>query len=537
MVPRLIPSRGIYLTGEPVHVDVTGLAAAGIPAVLHVMELGVAVRAVGVHSSGTIAIGELPPGSYGITLVSDGIPLGRTAVQVVDAATRGAVHRYGFVVDYRADRDPATLADIVRRLHLTDIQFYDWAYRHADLLGGGERYDDALGNVVALDMVRALVQSCHDSGARALGYAAVYAVGRQEWPRWESIALLDALSRPYTLGDFLNVVDPGDPTWLGHLSADLAQAAETVGFDGFHLDQYGWPKSAMLPSGVRIDLAERFVSLIEALRARLPQSRLVFNNVNDFPTWATSRSSQDAVYIEVWEPHTTLADLADVVTRARAVGADKPVVIAAYQQCYLDAPRPAADQATALTMATLFSHGATHLLAGDAGRVLVDPYYVRNHPAEPATLDRLTRWYDFLVEHHCLLLDPEITDVTGSYAGSYNDDLDVAYPSAATSGQPKPGTVWRRITRRGDWLIVHLINLSATTDPRWDQPQPPPGDPGIGELRLRLGGGPPPSVLVADPDGRGHLEPVPVATDGCRGTAVLPALQTWQVVLVRYGDG
>ena len=28
--------------------------------------------------------------------------------------------------------------DTVRRLHLTGIQFYDWAYRHADLLGGGE---------------------------------------------------------------------------------------------------------------------------------------------------------------------------------------------------------------------------------------------------------------------------------------------------------------------------------------------------------------------------------------------------------------
>jgi len=97
--------------------------------------------------------------------------------------------------------------------------------------------------------------------------------------------------------------------------------------------------------------------------------------------------------------------------------------------------------------------------------------------------------------------------------------------------------VWRRITRRGDWLIVHLINLSANTDPRWDQPQPPSGDPGLGELRLRLVGGRPPSVLVADPDGRGHLEPVPVATDGCRGTAALPRLQTWQVVLVRYGDG
>ena len=40
------------------------------------------------------------------------------------------------------------------------------------------------------------------------------------------------------------------------------------------------------------------------------------------------------------------------------------------------------DLATSFTMATLFSHGATQLLAGEAGRVLVDPYYVDNHVAE-----------------------------------------------------------------------------------------------------------------------------------------------------------
>jgi hypothetical protein len=55
-------------------------------------------------------------------------------------------------------------------------------------------------------------------------------------------------------------------------------------------------------------------------------------------------------------------------------------------------------------MATLFSHGATHLLAGEDGRLLVDPYYVRNWPAEPSTIDLLADWYDFLVAHDELLL-------------------------------------------------------------------------------------------------------------------------------------
>ena len=64
------------------------------------------------------------------------------------------------------DRAPDR-GQLLRRLHLTGVQFYDWAYRHADLLGGGEQYDDALGQPVALDTVRRLVEMCHQVGADA----------------------------------------------------------------------------------------------------------------------------------------------------------------------------------------------------------------------------------------------------------------------------------------------------------------------------------------------------------------------------------
>ncbi len=96
----------------------------------------------------------------------------------------------------------------------------------------------------------------------------------------------------------------------------------------------------------------------------------------------------------------------------------KPVVIAAYQHVYDSAPAAASDR----------RHRAHHghavlprrrptCCAGEADRILVDPYYVRNHVAEPSTRDLLRRWYDFLVEHDELLTAPGITDVTGSYGG------------------------------------------------------------------------------------------------------------------------
>jgi dextranase len=520
---ELLPTRTIFANGEAVAVEVRGLAAPGRLVVRH---LGDPVIATDVAADGVVELGPLPTGGYGVELGA-----ARTALDVV--ADARSVLRYGFVVDYRPGRDPAPVQDNLRRLHLTGVQFYDWAYRHADLLGGGEEYADALGQPVSLGTVRALIAACHAAGSDALGYAAVYAVGPDEWPKWEHDALLTATGPAYALGDFLFVLDPAAPDWLEHFTADLAAASEQVGFDGYHLDQYGYPKRAHRPDGALVDVAESFVRLIEDVRAAQPDARLVFNNVNDFPTWRTARAPQDAVYVEVWKPQLTLGHLAQTVTRARAEGGGKPVVVAAYQHVYDTAPAAVADLAAALTMATLFSHGATHLLCGEADRILVDPYYVRNHAVEASTADLLHRYYDFAVAHGELLFPPGVDEVTSSVAGDYNDDLDVEYASAAVEQLPTAGTVWRRVTQVSPGrYAVHLINLLGQGDTEWDAPRRPPGDTGPGRLRMRRMGTALPRVRYASPDGQPHLLDVEVTVDGDFVSAQLPPLPVWQVVLV-----
>ncbi|MCG2800339.1 MAG: glycoside hydrolase family 66 protein, partial [Cellulomonas sp.] len=454
----------------------------------------------------------------------------RTAV-LVTTSSRARL-RYGFVASYPPDKDVDAVLDLVRALHLDAVQLYDWAYRHADLVGGGEQYTDALDQPIALSTVRRLVAGLAAVGSEALGYAAVYAVGNGEWDRWSHRAVLRADGAPWALGDFLRLVDPAAPDWQQHLVADLRASVSAVGLHGFHLDQYGFPRRAQLADGRTVDLAHSFRSLIEAVRTGLPEARLVFNNVNDFPTWATADAPQDAVYVEVWPPHTTLDSLARVVTRARAAGQGRPVVIAAYQHVYDTAPVEAADRTTALTMATLFSHGATQLLAGESGHVLVDPYYVRNHAADPSTLDLLHRWYDFLVAHDELLLDPRAVEVTGAWVGAYNESLDVRYPGAPTSDDAVAGSVWRRVVEVDGRLVMHLINLAGQTDTEWDAPRAAPADPGPGTLRVRRAGAAVPRVLVADPDGEGRLVPVEVSLDGEDATATLPAFATWQLVVI-----
>lgn len=535
LTSELLPTRTSYRPDQPVEIEVRDLSG---PATLSLWRMGEPVAEYPVPAGGIVSLGALAAGGYGVELTAADGTIARTAVEVV--ADARSVLRYGFVVDFRPDRNPAAVQDNLRRLHLTGVQFYDWAYRHADLLGGGPRYTDALGQPVSLDTVRALIEACHRVGSDALGYAAVYAVGPDEWPKWQHDALLTATGKPYALGDFLFILDPARQDWLEHFSADLTAATEQVGFDGFHLDQYGYPKRAHRPDGEVVDVADSFRTMIAAVRDALPQSRLVFNNVNDFPTWATASSPQDAVYIEVWPPHVGLEHLAHVATRARAEAGGKPVVIAAYQHVYDTVEAESADRATAFTMATLWSHGASHLLCGEADRILVDPYYVRNHPVSDSTASLLRRWYDFAVEHGELLGPGDIDDVTGSYAGSYNDDLDVSYQGATVQNQAQAGTVWRRITnvrtadQKPDQLVMHLINLSGQDDTRWDAPRQHPGDVGPGTVRIRRVGPGLPRVRYADPDRQSRLVDVEVTAAGDFATAQLPAPHLWQLVVIDY---
>ncbi len=524
---QILPARSRYSTDADVLVEVR---AAG-PGRLVLRHLGAVAVTADVAGPGTVSLGTLPAGGYGLDLEApDGTTAARTAVLVSDEPR--ARMRYGFVASYAPDKDVAAVVDLARRLHLDAIQLYDWAYRHADLLGGGETYADPLGQQISLETVRRLSAGLAKVGTDALGYAAVYGVGHDEWPAWSHRALLRADGAPWALGDFLRLVDPGAPDWQEHFVSDLRAAVEAVGLAGFHLDQYGYPRRAGLVGGGYVDLAMSFRSLIEASRAGLPDERLVFNNVNDFATPATADAPQDAVYIEVWPPHTTLGSLARLVERARAAGGTRPVVIAAYQHVYDTAPAPEADLATSFTMATLFSHGATQLLAGESGHLLVDPYYVRNHLAEPETLALLQRWYDFLVEHDELLMSPDAVDVSGPWVGAFNDALDVTFEAVSTTDDPTPGGVWRRVVQVGDLLVVHLINLAGQTDSEWDAPRAVPIDPGAGTLRVKRAGSAVPVVRVADPDRGGHLTEVAVELDGEDAVAALPSPHVWQIVAI-----
>lgn len=527
---ELLPLKTTFGIGEPVVVELRGAPFAVHVELWH-LDRVVARRSAQARAPSIVRFPPQPNGGYGVIALGTDGAMARTALDVLEHPLRRP--RYGFVSGFEPGRDAVPVVDHFRRLHLNAVQFYDWMYRHASLLPPEESFVDPLGRRISLDTVRRLVDGLQAAGSIALGYAAVYAVGPDEWPAWRAAGLLRPDGEPWTLGrDFLSIVDPSDRRWSWHLAGELRRAVEAVGFSGFHLDQYGWPKRALRGDGSVVDLAAAFPKLIRRLHRALPEARLIFNNVNAFPLWSTASAPQDAVYVEVWPPHHRLGHLAELVSTSRHLAPEKPPILAAYLSPYSGADFRAAERAAKLVMATIFSHGGFHLLCGEEGAVLTDPYYPRHARLGARGREMFRRWYDFAVRYGDLLFLPEAGDITRTVLGGVNEELRVegAVPVAT---DPEPGVVWARVVALHDLLVVHLINLVGQEETNWNAPKRP--IPTIRGLRLSVlrQGRSAPTFAAAEPDRRPDLQRLRSTEEDGRDVVRLPPLGTWMVILLR----
>jgi len=517
---ELLPTKATFAPGEPLEVEVRDAHG---PVTVTLFRLDEAV-AEAEGSDGIARFPAQPEGGYGVE--ADGAA---SALDVLaDPLSRP---RYGFVSHYEAGRATDGVADNVRRLHLNCVQFYDWMYRHADLLPPQDEFEDALGRPISLDTVRRLAAAVREAGSLPLAYAAVYAAGRDEWPEWADDGLYRADGTPWTLGDdFLWNVDPTSDRWFDHFAGDLDRTLG-VGFAGFHLDQYGAPKRALRSDGTEVDLAAAFPALIDRLAGRLPAARLIFNNVNDFPVWSTAGAKQDAIYIEVWSPHDRLEHLAELVAKARLLAPEKPVILAAYLSSYTG-DEEAASMAERLQLATVFSHGGATLLHGEERGALTEAYYVRHKELGPASEDAARRYYDFAVRYGDLLFDRDAVEVTRTHLGGVNEEITIEAPVPAAT-DCAPGVLWARAVRTSRGLLVSLIDLSAQEDDRWDAPKR--GGTELAGVRVAVERArrDAPRFFAADPEGSPSLRPLVSAHEGRHDVVELPAFRTWSLLWVR----
>ncbi|MEP6631696.1 MAG: glycoside hydrolase family 66 protein, partial [Lapillicoccus sp.] len=306
-----------------------------------------------------VDLGPLPVGSYAVRLTTESSSAATAFDVLTDPMSRP---RYGFLADFAADRtDNEALPDSLRAFHINVVQLYDWMYRHAELVPPTDEFLDPLARPLSLATVRRLVDTVHEIGGAALGYAAVYGAGQEYAAAHPDQVLHRRDGSPWMLADFLWIMDvtPGS-AWSRHIVGAMRRAVTEVGFDGLHLDQYGHPKTALTAAGERVDLADAFPALIDAVRDALPSSTLIFNNVNDFPTRRTVTARQDATYIEVWSPSDDYADLVRLVEVARDLAPSRPVILAAYLVPFATAGGAAVVATARLALATVWAAGGQY---------------------------------------------------------------------------------------------------------------------------------------------------------------------------------
>ncbi len=460
----IIPDKGVYRPGETPVIEIRGLHDGGELSVTHFADI---VSRIAVQPGcSRVELESLPEGGYGLDFAS-----ARTALDVVDNPFRRP--RYAFLSELADGERTPEIVQFMRRIHATHVQFYDWAYRHDELLAPEQHYTDPLGLERSLDVIRERARQLKKVGASALGYVAIYAIPAAAEARWTASLMYRQDGTPFRLGEnFLSLTDPSDAAWRAHFYAELRRAVDGTGLHGFHLDSYGWPKIALRHDGTIIDLADAFSSLVDGVRDAVPEAEYMFNNVNDFPTEWTTRTRQDATYIEVWPPHETYADLAGLIARARAGEPSRPPILAAYLSRFSEGDPEESMQSARLLMATAFSNGGSVLLLGEDGRLLTGPYYAHHHTLVPAHVEEFVAWHDFAVRYGELLHAADAIDVSERFAGGINHDIDVILDDGSrASTKPTPGTLWLRVVRSVEGLVIHLIDLTGQDEVAWDGPK------------------------------------------------------------------
>jgi dextranase len=442
--------------------------------------------------------------------------------------------RYGFLSDFGPnDRGIEERVARTTRFHLNCLQFYDWMYRHYRLLPPREQFTDALGRRLSLKTVRRAIDASHQHRVAALAYAAIYAAEPEFFQSHRKWGLYRPDGSSYMLGKLFHLMDLApDSPWVRHMLSDFERTLKAVPFDGFHLDQYGFPRVGYDSAGERRDVGRDFASFIDAAAAvtsgQSKDAGNIFNAVNAWPVEHVARREQVATYVEVWPPHVSYADLVSIVRRCHELAPGQPVILAAYASFLAAKPSPrAAAAGLALLSAVIFGAGAWHLLLGEGESALTHAYYPKYARLSPVVARKLRRYYDFAVGYREFLRDPSLREVAATFIDSDEPTFGASVPYSSV---PKAAHVWAGLRTKPGWVVISLVNLLDESDLKWDRRRQAPKLRKVklklpNETRIRR-------CLVASPDGEGSLAPVSCPVDKSDGRTVEVSLATWTLVLV-----
>lgn len=470
-------------------------------------------------------------GGYGVLCVSDTGKKIRTAFDVQNGNT---IPRYGFLSDFFPDDSDDSDIMAMAEHHINMVQFYDWSYRHDHLVTDQEQYSDMMGKHNSLSVIRRKIDACHTAGMKTIAYGAVYAAGEEfasMHPEWRLYAGAD---QPVRFIDVFSIMNLRSG-WREHIIRQYHNAITEMGFDGIHMDTYGFPKTALNHEGKIIHLEEDFPSLITDTRAMLPDATLVFNNVGGWPLECTMNTGVDAVYIEVWPPFDRYYHLKQLILKAKESG--KPVILAAYPSAFRTFPKDKALYSELLLMCAIQSHGATQLWFGEEYAAITQGYYSDYSRLNVFQQNILKNYDDFFVRYEQLFFNSDLKDVSMTHSGWDNQEY-LCNQSFSVSGES--GKLWFILRESKNEKLISIINLCGTDTDCWADGQSKPIPQNDIEITLQYFGEIK-HVLCASPDDQsGDFRPCQYLSEqGDRSKVLkikLPTVSVFMFIWISFSD-
>lgn len=383
-----------------------------------------------------------------------------TRFTAFDVIQSGTMIRYGFLCDFSATDDADNDLETMLQMHINAVQFYDWSYRHDELVAPVSDYYDMMGKHNNLSTIRRKILACHERGMKALAYGAVYAASEEYQKQHQNQSLYNSQGKPLCFINTFYIMNLSDSSdWKQHIIRQYKRAMDEVSFDGIHMDTYGYPKVAFDSKNEIVYLDDEFPKLIEMAHSLVLKSEnppfLIFNNVGGWPVERTMRANQQAVYIEVWPLCEQYYHLGAMIENAKESG--KPVILAAYPAAFrTDTPERALESQLLLSF-VIGMHGATQLFFGEENAVITQGYYVDYTKLNAEQTAWIRCYQDFFVQYESVFMDRSLKNVSLSHQGWDNQEYQFVPPGSADG---ESGKVWYHLLQNRKRKVVCIVNLS-----------------------------------------------------------------------------
>jgi dextranase len=427
---------------------------------------------------------ELAGGTYCMEAFDDaGALLGEELTTV--GAHQGERPVHGFATSFGEEDTPPVL-EWHRALRSTVVQVYDWMASYTDPLGPESGWEDPSHRPVSLRALRSMASGLKELGAVTHAYAPVYAVGNQFAAEHPEMLMYQGSGEAIRFLDQIVLANPANVEWQRHFATTYGEAAGAIGFDGFHIDTYGYPRIANAADGNPLDLRLAYESFLTFLRSAWPTELLSFNQVNGVPSATKLPDGPGFRYCEIWPPNDGWRHFEGLLDRASgragllgppssryelmrgSLACYPPVWGIDRSTCPVEGiARKSSLRTVVLTEAIVTLLGASVLIYGDKTAALCDPYYPKHARLSEQEAATVVAWRRFALRCRDLFLEGE--DTSWYEIGDENGSVGVD-ASAPVRPEPVGGALFARVVHAEGLVTVGVVDLTGSTNGRWSEP-------------------------------------------------------------------